>query len=294
MYFLLLFGIFCCSTSVIFIKIGTTDPVLLAAYRCILGGLILSPIAWKRLKRHAEWNFRRLLAVTWPPMFFLAIHFVSWIFGARLTPAANASLLVNMVPVVMPLLLFLYLREMLNRAEIAGTVLAMTGVFLLGAGDFNLSPEYALGDAISFLSMLFYAIYLIYARKHREIPSIYLYVVPVYLGAGLICLVLGLLRYAVSADINLIGGSGMKEWISILGLALVPTVLGHSIINHAMKNIRGQVVAILNLGQFIFAGTMGYFLLGEVPSIVFLTASLLVILGALLVTRILRPAVLQT
>jgi drug/metabolite transporter (DMT)-like permease len=284
-YLVLIFGVFCCSTSVIFIKIGGTDPVVLSAYRLLLGGIFLIPFILSVKKSEDRPSCAQLIRRALPPAIFLGIHFITWIAGARLTPSANASLIVNMVPVVMPLLLLFVLQERITRAEGLGTIAAITGVLLLGIGDFNLSSEYALGDAICFLSMLFYAFYLIYARKNRDLPSIYLYVVPVYLLAGLFCLAIALVFQIAGREVVWFGPDAQSEWISILGLALVPTVFGHSIINWALRTIRGQAVVIINLAQFIFAGIMGFLLLDEIPHAVFYVASLLVVAGAIIVIR---------
>lgn len=290
-YLILIFGVFCCSTSVIFIKIGGTDPIVLSAYRCLLGGLLLTPVLFFQRRSPGAFREFKVFKRALPPACFLGIHFITWIIGARLTPSANASLIVNMVPVVMPVLLWFVLREGISRAETAGTIAALSGVFLLGLGDFKFSPEHALGDAVCFLSMLFYAFYLIFARKNRDLPSVYMYVVPVYLMAGLICLLLAVARDSLGAPVLWFGPNGYKEWISILGLALVPTVFGHSIINWALRSIRGQAVVIINLAQFIFAGIMGFLLLSEVPQFAFYVASSLVVCGALIVVRHSRSAV---
>ena len=228
---------------------------------------------------------RQLIWRGWPPALFLGIHFISWIMGARLTPSANASLIVNMVPVVMPLLLLFVLHERISKAEGVGTTVALIGVILLGIGDFSLSREHALGDAICFLSMLFYAFYLIFARKNRDLPSIYHYVVPVYILSGVFCLLIAGLIHLAGKPIVWIGPDTGTELVSILGLAIVPTVFGHSIINWALRTIRGQSVVIINLAQFIFAGLMGFILLAEVPHTVFYISSLLVVAGAIVVIR---------
>ena len=127
--------------------------------------------------------------------------------------------------------------------------------------------------------------HIIYARKNKEMASIYLSVVPIYLMAGLFCLAIALVLQAAGYPINWFGPDHRMEWISILGLALVPTVLGHSLINWALTRIRGQAVVIINLAQFIFAGIMGYLLLDEIPALVFYIASALVVIGAVIVIR---------
>lgn len=282
-YLFLIFGVFSCSTSVIFIKIGSTDPVVLSAYRLLIGGILLLPVAIAHLKRQKDLQLPKLILRALPPAFFLAIHFISWIIGARMTPSANASLIVNMVPVVMPILLLLIVHEKINRPEAVGTVLAMSGVVFLGFADLNLSREHAIGDFVCFISMILYGLYLIFGRKNKDLPSVYVYVVPVYLVAGLICLVIAVVMQLAGLNVIWFGDDSMAEWTSILGLALVPTVLGHSIINWALRVIRGQAVVIINLAQFIFAGIMGYILLSEIPQLSFYIASLLVVAGVLVV-----------
>jgi len=283
-YLLLLFGVYCCSTSIIFIKIGGTDSIALSAYRLILGGLFLVPFAIRPWRKRTV-SGRTLLKQALPPALLLGIHFISWIIGGRMTPSANASLVVNMVPAVMPLLLLVVVHERINRTEAWGTLISLGGIIILGAADFNLSPEYAKGDLICFISMLLYASYLIFARKNRGMSSIYLYVVPVYVIGGLFCLMIAGMLQLAGMDIVWIGPDLKVESISILGLALIPTVFGHSLTNWAMTRIRGQAVAIINLAQFIFAGLMGFMILGEVPGFSFYLASALVVMGAVIVVQ---------
>ena len=52
-------------------------------------------------------------------------------------------------------------------------------------------------------------------------------------------------------------------------------------------NLRGQVVSIFNLNQFIFAGVLAFLLLGEVPKPRFYLASALVVAGGVIV--VMRP-----
>lgn len=283
-YLLLLFGVYCCSTSIIFIKIGSTHPIALSAYRLILGGILLLPLALRPWKYSKE-SGKTLIKQAVPPALLLGIHFISWIMGGRMTPSANASLVVNMVPAVMPILLLIVVNERINSSELMGTLIALGGVIALGAADFNLSPEYAKGDFVCFISMLLYASYLIFARKNRNMSSIYLYVVPVYIIGGLFCLLIGLIMDAFGREIVWIGSDVSTELVSIIGLALIPTVLGHSLTNWAMTRIRGQAVVVINLAQFIFAGIMGYMILNEVPQVSFYLASILVVAGAVLVIR---------
>jgi drug/metabolite transporter (DMT)-like permease len=58
--------------------------------------------------------------------------------------------------------------------------------------------------------------------------------------------------------------------------------MGHSIMNWAMLRFPPQVVSILNLGQFIFAGILAFALFGEVPHAIFYATSVLIVAGAVI------------
>jgi drug/metabolite transporter (DMT)-like permease len=101
--------------------------------------------------------------------------------------------------------------------------------------------------------------YVALGRRNRDFPSLWLYVVPIYLQAGLISLV---------ASLPWLGtfefGSG-REWLLMLGLACLPTIIGHSMINYGVRHLRGQVVSLCNVIQFVFAGVLAYFLFPRAP-----------------------------
>jgi drug/metabolite transporter (DMT)-like permease len=300
---LLIFGVLCCSTAVIMIKQGSEamPPVLLAAGRQLLAALLLAGLFWRDSRRHRGTLTSRQLRRCILPGAMLGVHFITWIVGARLTLAANSSLIVNMVPVVMPFLLLVLMRESLNRGELIGTVLAVAGLAALAVADFHVSREHLAGDITCFVSMLFLAVYLALGRRNRDVPSIWLYIVPVYLVGGLVCLLVSaglaavwlhpagrpLLESLHLAKSNPLLVPTAWDWLMILGLAVVPTLLGHSIINACMRVMRGQIVSLATLGQFIFSSIMATFLLSppEFPEPVFYLASVLIVAGAVFALR---------
>ncbi len=275
----LLFGVFACSTAVIMIKASETHPVLLAAYRLLIASAVLTPVFFYHLRRERTTYRFEHLKRSFVPALLLALHFISWALGARLTFAANASLIVNMVPLVMPFILLAMLRERIHGREIAGTVFALAGVVLIGLSDYTLDPALLFGDFVCFGSMLLFAFYLALGRRNRDFHNIWLYLIPLYWMAGIICLAV-----AIAMGLPLVGHP-LKEYGLLLALALVPTIMGHSILNHSLKHFRGQVVSVVNLCQFIFAGAMAYFIFTEIPAPAFYAAAVLVGAGAWIVLR---------
>ena len=275
----LLAGIVAASTSVLFIKASTINPVLLASYRLIAATIFLLPLFVRDVRRHhAVWSRRDVLTSILPGI-ILGLHFITWITGARLTPAANASLIVCLVPLVTPFLLAAIVHEKLTRPEIIATCIALSGVLWLGYADYTINISYVRGDSICFGSMLLFALYLVLARRNRHVASVWLYVVPLYAIAGVFCFICALF---VTSPITTYTG---LDIIAIFGLALIPTVLGHSSLNYAMKFFRGQVVSVLAMGEFIVASVLAWFIFKEVPHISFYITSLAVIISAAIILR---------
>lgn len=276
---MLLFGVFCCSTAVIFIKAGSVDSFLLAPLRVLVAAAILSPLFVRDWRRSPGVTLAKRFRHCLIPGTLLSVHFISWIVASRMTPAANASLIVNLVPVVLPVMLFILLRERLTARELIGTLLALAGMGLLTGADFKTNREYFLGDLLCLASMLFFALYLAWARRHKEPGGVWVYVVPLYTVSGLVSLAALPLAMALGIA-DPFNACTTHDWLMVLGLAVVPTVFGHSVLNVAMKRMRGQVVSIVNMGQFVFAAILAFVLLGEVPGPTFLPASILVVAGA--------------
>lgn len=272
-YLMLLLGVFACSTSAVFIRMSSTNPFVLTATRLVIAMAILLPVFMAELRRAPGAFTRDHLRRTHLPAVVLAAHLITWTLGARITAVALSSLIVNLAPIALPFLLHWIARERVNRAEVAGTLLAIAGLLILSARDALTGSGSTLGNALCFLSMLLFALYVALARRNRDFHSVWLYMVPVYGQAALLCTLVAL-PWIGTFEVR----SG-REWSLMIALALVPTICGHSLLNAALRGIRGQVVSLFNVSQFIFAAVMGYLLFGEAPRVVFYVASLVVVVG---------------
>ena len=275
-FLILMFGVFTCSTSIIFLKESSWPPIMLSAARLLAAALLLFPLYITIYKRQQQVNHKQLLKNSLIPAIMLSIHFMSWILGLRMTSVANATLIVNIVPLCMPFVLFFLLREKPNRHEIICTGIAILGLAIIAAGDFHLSIESFYGDLICFASMTTFAVYLALSRLYKQASSIWLYVTPVYAIAGSICLCIS---YFVDDCPNI--SYALNEWLYIAALAIIPTIFGHSILNAAMRWFRGQVVSVINMTQFVFAGIMGWYLYAEIPHMSFFMACTLIVGAAI-------------
>lgn len=274
---LLFCGVIACATSVIFIKMSTVHPALVPAYRLAIAAAIMLPAFRREARRHPGWLTPRRLRGVLAGGALLALHFVTWTAGARMTTAMNGSLLVNLAPVVMPFLLWFQLGERLNRRELGGTILSLAGIVWLAVGDFRFDRGHFAGDVVCFVSMVLFALYLAAARAARDIPGLWLYVVPLYAVAAVFSLAMAI-PVAPVLDVY-----PAREYLWIALLALVPTVAGHTLLNRSMRRLRGQVVTLASSMQFVFSGTLAALFLGETTRPAVYPAAALVAAGALVV-----------
>ena len=273
---LLVFGVFCGSSAVIMIKASHEQPFLVASYRLLIAAAVLFPFFLRDLKAYPGKYGWRQIGWSALPGLVLAVHFTSWVVGARMTAVASASLIINLTPVVMPFFVFLFYRERVNRREILGTLFTMAGLFVLGWSSLHISQTNFIGDLTCFGSMLAFAAYLALGRRNSQRLSLWLYMVPLYAIAGVICLI------AALPFVNPIKPYLTSDVLLIIGLGLIPTVLGHTILNYSMKFFRGQVVSVSNLGQVVFSGILGFFIFREIPEPVFFASAALIVAGILI------------
>ncbi|MFT3785610.1 MAG: DMT family transporter [Tepidisphaeraceae bacterium] len=276
-YLILLIGTIACATAVIFIRMSYAPAAVLCAGRLLMAVVLLSPALVAHWKRRPDGvTARDVLRRTFPGAALLAVHFVTWTIGARMTSAANSSLVVNLVPIAMPFMLLAIVGERVRRHEVIGTIIAMVGVLILSVPKVRTDSGDLRGDAVCFGSMLLVAAYLAIGKLLRRDIPLWLYLVPLYAQAGLMCLAYAVLTGGVSSLMM-----PMKEYGWLLALAAVPTIVGHSSLNYCMTHLRGQVVSVASLLQFAFAGVMAYFVWGEKPPVQLYPASVLVIVGSL-------------
>lgn len=252
---------------------------MLAAYRVLLAGIVLLPVYLSARKKYGDIAATGVIKRSLIPGAVLGLHFVAWVVGARMTPAANASLIVNVMPVVMPFFMFFMFQEQVKSRELIATVITIMAMLLLGYSDYSISRTHFIGDIVCLISMILFAWYLAIARQHRTLPSVWLYIVPVYLAAGILTFIVALF---FSSPLHHYTGYNLAM---IAGVALVSTVIGHSALNYAMQRIRGQTVTVVNMLQFVIGGIFGYLIYAEIPTVAFYIASVLVIASILLVLK---------
>jgi drug/metabolite transporter (DMT)-like permease len=249
------------SWAAIIIRLADADPISTAFYRIALSVLILAPFSIPGLRA----NLRRLAARSdfkWlvASGIALGLHFAAWITSLKFTSISNSVIIVATQPFFVAAMEAIFLKEKISRQAVIGMALAFVGMVIISRSDLDLGSDHLLGDFLALVGALCAAIYLMFGRKIRQTLDNRHYVFPVYLIASLT-----LLLIALPFRSPLTGFSG-NTWFCFFLLALIPTVLGHTLYNYLLKFIRAHLVAITILGEPIGATIIAALIFKEYPS----------------------------
>lgn len=268
------------SFASIFIRWSDSPALIKAVYRMAFASLFLLPIGLARFRRETRGLGRRDALVMSAIGVALAIHFATWISSLDYTSVASSVILVNSHPLIVALLSHYLLKERVPKVAALGVVLGFAGVLVIAVGDVREGGG-LLGDALAFVGGVMAAIYILAGRRVRQRVPLVPYVFLVYTFATVV-----LLAMTVAMGTELLpSGDLRRELLLFLGLAIVSTILGHTLYNWALKYVRAPVISTSLLGEPVGATFLAFLLLAETPSATDLGGGLLALLGIYITAR---------
>lgn len=263
------------SWGAIFIRLaGEAPPLVIAAYRLSIASLAIVP-ATLTLSAPSTLRFtRQQLLLAGLSSLFLTVHFASWVASLRYTSVASSVVLVTTTPLVVALASRLFLKERLERRVLLGIGLGLVGSLVIGSGDFGLgTAESLLGDALALVGALAAAGYFLVGRRLRPQLPVMPYISLVYTGTALL-----LLAGAAASGDGLWGYSG-KTWLWLVLAALVPQVIGHSLLNWALARVTATLVATSTMAEPVIATLLALLILDETPPATSLVGGAIILTG---------------
>jgi drug/metabolite transporter (DMT)-like permease len=272
-------GLLAASQSGNLVRLADAHPAVMAGYRLVLSALLLAPLAGPRLAAVARLRGRELVLLVLAGA-ALAGHLVTWIAAVQHTTVANAAVFFALNPVTTALCAHVFLRERLDRRLLAGVVVGFAGVAVLGGGDLRFGREHLVGDGLAVACAILFTVYFLLGRRLRQALDNRVYVTVLYGVAGLSAFACGAVRQAP------VHGFTARTWLAFLLLALVPTMIGHTSFNHALRYLDAGRVSVLTLSEPLFAGAVAWAAWGEavnartVAGYVLVSAAVLVVLSS--------------
>lgn len=257
-------------------------PVAIACLRLGAATLMLLPVITLKKQRRAElaaFNTKELL-ISIASGIFLAIHYVCWFYSLLYTTIFAATLLVNMQPVFMLVLSRIIFKEKAGKGAIAGVAIAVAGSIIIVLNDSGGGFGSLKGDILALIGALFFCFYLLCGRVVLRRPmSVNTYTIVVYGSCALLLLV-----WSIIGKIPLSGHS-TKSYLLILAVAVMCTLLGHSLFNWCLKHMKASIVAMSCLGEVVGAGIYAWLFFGEIPTLQLILGGIITISGILIFNR---------
>jgi drug/metabolite transporter (DMT)-like permease len=289
-------GILAVSAASIMIRFAQQEApsLVIAAWRLSVAALVLAPSVILRRRGEISRMSRADLSLTLLAGIFLVIHFATWITSLAYTSVASSVILVTTSPLWVALFSPLVLKEKITRYMAAGLGMALLGGVLVGLsdvctlsgarvicpaiGDF-MSGKAFWGDLLALIGAFAAAGYLMIGRKLRSRISTLSYIFLVY-GAAAV----GLVLLAILFGQSLFGYSRMT-YLWMIGLALIPQLIGHSSYNWALAYLPAAFVSLSILGEPIGSSILAYFIFDEMITILQLAGSALILGGLFISSR---------
>lgn len=210
--------------------------------------------------------------------FALAVHFSLWIPSLRLTSVTAATALVCTTPV------FTVAYDRLRgthipRAVIGGVALSFVGVLVITGVDAGTGGTALLGDLMALAGGAAAAGYMVAGAAAREQLSTASYTMVAYgvcaalLGAA--CVVFGIP----------LAGYSTRTWVELGLLTLGAQLLGHTVLNRALKSAGTTTVGLAILLEVPGAALVAWVWLGQVPPLAIIPGAALVVAGLAIVVR---------
>lgn len=277
-YLLLATAVACVSIGSILVRLAQAPALAVSFHRVFLASLLIAPFAarpavraWRSLSRQGR---LALLASG----LALALHFASWITSLSYTSVAASVLLVNTTPLFTVVMARAFLGEAAPPRVLAAIALALAGAVVIAASDWSGGgPRSLLGDALAVLGALALSAYHVIGRGLRAALPLDAYVFAVWATAAV---VLALLCTGLRVSLT---GYPPRAFALFLALALVPTLLGHGLVNRSLRELPAPTVGLFLLGEPVGATLLAALLLGEAPAAGTLAGGAVILVALVLV-----------
>lgn len=256
-YLVLAIGVISVSTSAILVKVSSAPSGVIAFYRLFFSVLIMLPIFLLKYVTELrnitgrDWIFSVVAGV------FLAFHFILWFESLNYTSVASSTVLVTLQPLFAFVGTYIFFKEKFSLRAILCGILAIAGSVIISWGDFRISGSALLGDILALIACALITAYLMFGQTVRKRVSLITYTFVVYSISTITLFAYVLILKQPFAPYP------MSDWVYFVLLALIPTLLGHTLFNWSIKWLSTSTISMAILLEPVGATILAYFLLGE-------------------------------
>ena len=243
----------------VLVKLCGFPPSVIASFRMILAGLAVAPFCLGQLRDFLREKGIPGFLLLLIPGLLLGLHFQAFIIGLKRTYVASATFIFSINPLFFALFeRFLYKRRIPVYTYFCLAMVLGGAYWLFASGGGRLGQT---GDLLCLLSTLLFVVYLLVSRRvSADVPHL-LYIHVIYLWGGALTLPFALPGGALArVDVTALGSV-----LALLGLALFPTLIGHTSNNYGVRYLNPLTISFFTLTEPVIASVTAALILSEIP-----------------------------
>ena len=270
--------------SPIFVRLADVGPMQSAFWRVALAVPFLAVWAgwtWRRDRARATGATAPAVAIA--PMLIAGAAFAGdlafWHLSIVYTTVANATLLSNFAPVFVALGGWLLFGHRVTWLFLVALAISLAGAALLVGPSVEAGGKRLAGDAFGAVTAMFYGAYMLAIWRSRASG-----------GTASVMALSSAVSAVLLLPLALIWGGPVlaqspRGWMVLVGLAVIPQVVGQSLITYAMAHLPTSIAALSLLVQPVFAAIYAWLILGEGMGAMQMAGGAIVLAGIYLARR---------
>lgn len=188
----------------------------------------------------------------------LGAHFATWFASLSRIPVARSTLLVTTSPLFSGLAGRYLLKQRIGARFWPGLAVALAGAVMVMGGPSTLGGSELSGDALALAGAALIAAYLLLVEDLQAKLGTRRVVGWTTWSAALALALPVLVREGAGA-----WPANARAWQSIVGMALIPQLIGHTALNWSLHHFPAGIVGAATLLEPVFAAALAWWLLGE-------------------------------
>lgn len=266
------------SFSAILVRLTDASGLAVAFYRMFFSSLLMIPVYMLQRPRLPSLRSPELRLCILSGL-FLGFHFATWITSLKFTSVASSVTLVTTQPLFVAALSSLFLGERLSKSAVAGMGLAILGSAALVFQGMAIGSMHLAGDLLALAGAAFASGYLILGRLVRRSLRVESYALVAYVTSAV---TIGLVCAVLSPEALIVSG---RDLAITCAMALVCTIIGHTLFNWSLEFVSASFVAVMILGEPVGASLWAALLFREIPTAVQAAACCALLAGILVFAR---------
>lgn len=289
-YLLLFIGILAVSTAAILIRLILLEAsaLVIAAYRLALSALISGLLLLISHKSERTQLNRKDIGLLVLSGVFLSAHFAAWITSLEFISVSSSVILVTTTPLWVALLSPVVLKEKVSSRFYWGMAVAIIGGICIAISSpcrlssvglrcsgsvFERGSQTLWGMALALFGAWMASGYMLIGRKMRLKMDNLSYTTAVYTISAIVLILVVILRG------EKVLGYSPQIYALFVALAVIPQLLGHSVLNYSLEVLPATVVSMALLGEPIGSTILAVIFLNEIPSTLEIIGGIFILLG---------------